>query len=629
MTTVPASKKSKEESLELAIQLGKDGMFVDALAHLRECGSLRDWTGADRTEVAWIVNELGAPRLSRWHTLKAFRESPEALSVRNAYGGMLADENGPLDALEFVDRFPSPDEGEKAEERLRWLWLKASSYTQLRDFDAAESLLDTMSNIKERPEISLFTRGYWLERQDRYEEALEIIDEAMSIRASRSTIGYRAHLLTLLGQDDTAYELLRESDTQKQVASFAWQMSGIAYERRDYQECSRLLERFEDLSPLLERAFGERFTMFRSELARRAGDDESAIRYARRSKSAYGNKIADRLSDPERRDRVDKILPVEFVRQHEMTCGPATLAAISKYWKRPAEHLEVAEEICYNGTTAHAERKWAQDNGYTTREFTVTEEATEALIGRDIPFTLVTRGAGYAHLQAVIGYDGRTGMILIRDPFHRVRGAAAADELLESQAAHGPRGMVLVPSDRASLIEDLDLPDTELYDLIHKMDDALIRHDRTEAIQWVEQIGTKAPEHRLHWQSQRQLATYDASEQGSLRAVKKLRALYPDDVSLQMSELASLGNLGRLAERVQRLRELVAKPLPHPLLMLQLAESLAQDGRYRDEAYELLRDAIRKGTSYARSYLELGDLLWSRHDREMALKLYRFAACLE
>ena len=629
MSTLPVTGKSKEQSLQAAVELGKEGMFLDALVHLQACGPLRDWTGSDRTEVAWMVQELGAPRLSRWHILKAYREAPESLAVCNAYGGMVAEENGPLDALEFVEKSRGASQNDPAEERLRWLWLQASSFTQLRDFAAAELILSQMSEIPERPEITLFTRAYWLERQDRYDEALETITEAVKIRNVRSTIGYRAHLLTLLGRDDDAYETLREADAEKQVASFSWQMSGIAYERRDYSDCSRLLERFESLSPLMERAFGERFTMFRSELARRSGDDTAAIQFAKRSKSAYGNKIAERLADPARRNRVDKILPVEFVRQHEMTCGPATLAAISRYWDQPAEHLEVADEICYNGTTAFAERKWANENGYVTREFTVTEPSIETLIGRDIPFTLVTRGAGYAHLQAVIGYDGRTGMVLIRDPFHRVRGAAAADELLEAQTAHGPRGMVLVPQSHADRIEDLELPDAELYDLIHRMDAALIEHDRDEAIRAIVQVESIAPDHRLHWQARRQLATYDASEQGMLRAVQQLRQQYPDDVSLQMSELSLLGNLGRLDERIQTLRELVAKPLPHPLLLLQLAESLALDGRYRDEAHELLRSAIRKGHSYARSYLELGDLLWNRHERERALQLYRYAACLE
>ncbi len=629
VATAIEDQDANKKILDEAIRLGKEGMFLDAFKQLKTCGPIRGWTGAARAEVAWIVSELGAPRLSRWHILKAYREAPQSLAVRNAYGAAISEENGPLDALEFVEGSSQPKGDEKAEEQLRWLWLEASSLTQLRDFAAAERLLEKMESIGERPEMTLFSRAYWLERQDRYDDALDAITRALEIRAARSTIAYRAHLLTLVGRDDEAHELLQEYDGKKQIASLSWQMSAISYERRDYPQCARLLERFESLSPLLERAFGERFTMFRCELARRNGNDEKAIQYARRSKSAYGKKIAERLADPSRADRVDKILGVEFVRQHEMTCGPATLSAISRYWGRHAEHLEVAEEICYNGTTAHAERKWAEENGYTTREFTVTEEVTEALIGRDIPFTLVTRGAGYAHLQAVIGYDGRTGTILIRDPFHRVRGAAAADELLESQASHGPRGMLLVPSDRSELIDGVELPDAELYDMLHEMDGALIRHDRDAAMNVHHAIEKKAPEHRLYWQAQRQLAIYDGNEQGILKAVKQLCKTYPDDESLQMSELSLLGNLGRSEERIQRLRELVAKPIPHPLLKLQLAESLALDGRYRDEAYTLLREAIRKGSSYARSYLELGDLYWQRYDRDAALRQYRFAACLD
>ncbi|MEO8268102.1 MAG: tetratricopeptide repeat protein, partial [Aureliella sp.] len=314
---------------------------------------------------------------------------------------------------------------------------------------------------------------------------------------------------------------------------------------------------------------------------------------------------------------------------HTMTCGPATLSAISRYWNRPAEHLEVAEEICYNGTSHHAEREWANHNGYATREFTVDESATESLIGRDVPFTLVTRGAGFAHLQAVIGYDGRTGSILVRDPSHRVRGTMGADELFESQAAHGPRGMVLVPLDKAQLIDDLPLLDSELYDLMHQLDGALIKHRRDEAIELLERLAEQAPQHRLRWQADRQLAIYDGDEQRILNAVQKLLDLYSDDVQLQMSELSLLRNLGRTHELIERLREHVDKPLPHPLFRLQLAELLVLDGRYRDEAHDQLRAAIRTGSSHARCYLELADLLWLRQDRPRALRLYRIAACLE
>ena len=79
-----------------------------------------------------------------------------------------------------------------------------------------------------------------------------------------------------------------------------------------------------------------------------------------------------------------------FVRQHHETCVPATLAAISRYWSMPADHLQVADEICYNGTSAYSERKWAREHGWAVREFTVTEPAAAALIQRGVPFTFTT-----------------------------------------------------------------------------------------------------------------------------------------------------------------------------------------------------------------------------------------------
>ncbi len=624
------TQASQKSALESAVSLGKEGMFLDALEELKRCGPLdRNWTAAERCDVSWIVGELGAPRLSRWHVLKANREAPELPVVRGYYAQHIADVKGPLDTLEFIEASPQPDAADDPEERLRWLWLQLSSYTLLRDFSTAAGLIEAMQAVGHRPDSVHFARGMYWERQDQPEKAMQAIDRAIAERETRGSVCFKAYLLMNAGKEDQAYEMLSDFDQRKQTAAVPWMMSLIAYERRDYVDCVRTLKRFEALSPLMERGFGQQFTLFRCELARRTGDDAQAIEYALQAKSATGNKFAQRLADPQRLSRVDKVLPVEFVRQHVMTCAPATLSAISRYWNRPAEHLEVAEEICYNGTTDFAERQWAEQNGYTTREFTVDEAATESLIARDVPFTLVTRGPGFAHLQAVIGYDGRTGSILVRDPSQRVRGTIGADELFELQAANGPRGMVLVPQDKAPLIDDLRLLDSELYDLIHQIDGALIQHRREQAIELRDRLIELAPEHRLRWQAERQISIYDGDEQGILDAVQKLLILYPDDVPLQMSQLSLLSNLGQTQQLIRRLRELVDQPTPHPLFRLQLADLLVLDGRYRDEAHDQLRAAIRAGTSFARCYVALADLLWQRLDRQRALRLYRFAACLE
>lgn len=619
----------RSEILREAVRLGKNGLFLDARDLLAQCGSLRQWQGADRTEVSWIVSELGAPRLARWHVLKSYREAPQSLAVRVAYGSEIAEHRGPLDCLEFLESTAPPTDDDDAEDRMHWHWLFGISYSLLRDFDAAEQQIEMMQSIGTRPDTPLYMRAHWLERQDRYDDAIDAIDQSLALYDGRRSLAYKAHLLSLVGRDEEAYELLSRTDARMQCSSFSWQMSAYAYERQDFAECERLMTRFDELTPLRERAFAERFRMFRSELARRRGDDAAAIEFARQTKSEYGNKIAQRLADPHRRDRVDKILPVTFVRQHEITCGPATLSAVSQFWGMETEHLEVAEAICYNGTSNHAERSWADQNGFVTREFAVTEEATEQLIGRGLPFTLVTRGAGNAHLQAVIGYDGRTGMILIRDPYHRVRGSAPADELIENQIAHGPRGMVMVPADRAELLDGLDLPDAKLYDLLHAFDGALIRHDRNAAIGILDELRTSGPGHRLTLQAERQLGMYDGDDMAIYVAVKKLSEMYPKDESLRLTEISLLGQLGRISQRIERLRELAAEPLPHPMCLLQLGESLTRDGRFRDEAEQLLRSAIRKGPAYARAYCELADLWWLRNQRSEAFRLYRFAACLD
>jgi len=137
-----------------------------------------------------------------------------------------------------------------------------------------------------------------------------------------------------------------------QVGGFAWQMAGISYERRDYADCHRLLQGFESLTPLRERSFGDSFLLFRSELARRLGDEDEAIEYAKKSKSKRGRKIAETLADPDRKTRVDQILDVPFIRQYELTCGPATLATISKFWEMSIEHLEVADYPTREGLPA-------------------------------------------------------------------------------------------------------------------------------------------------------------------------------------------------------------------------------------------------------------------------------------
>ena len=104
---------------------------------------------------------------------------PDSLAARNADGALIFADNRPLDTLEFLESNVEPTEQNSSDDRMRWHWLRASSLTQLREFAAAEQELDRMATVGERVEMLHLSRVYWREQQDRYEEALDAISQAL------------------------------------------------------------------------------------------------------------------------------------------------------------------------------------------------------------------------------------------------------------------------------------------------------------------------------------------------------------------------------------------------------------------------------------------------------------------
>src|SRR6185503_10666122 len=172
------------------------------------------------------------------------------------------------------------------------------------------------------------------------------------------------------------------------------------------------------------------------------------------------------------------VLDVEFIRQHHKTCAPATMTMLARFWGRDVDHLELAEQICYDGTPNDSERQWAIDSGFASREFTITIESARRLIDAGLPFTLTTIEPGNAHLQAVVGYDDVKGTLVIRDPWHRGLGEFLDQEMVARYGSTGPRGHVFAPASKADALKAIDLPDSDAYDRYHTLMRALHRHDR-------------------------------------------------------------------------------------------------------------------------------------------------------
>ena len=499
----------------------------------------------------------------------------------------------------------------------------------LRDFDNAEAWLARAVETAPGSAWVKVCAAQVLEGEDRYEEALA---EARRALACGPTIARPCrrprHLLTLLDRDGEALELLTDANQHIESNAVTGQLYGLQLELKQYAAAAQTLDRFVELTPLAEKVLKKWLAGQRAELAYFQGDTPAAIGLARESDSEFWKTIAQRLEEPPRAGGKVISLPVGFVRQHHVTCGPATLTAITRFWSMPADHVQVADEICYNGTPHHSERKWAQDHGWLTREFSVTEPAAVALLDRGIPFTFTTVDPANSHLQAIIGYDGRRGTLLVRDPYWRNSGEALADKLLDRYRAYGPRGMALVPLAHADKLADLDLPDAPLWDLLHELDNALVVHRREVAQQSYDKLRAAAPGHRLGAEGRRRLAAYDSNPTEHLAALDELLAHAPDDQALILERLACLRNQARRDERLEIYRKLCEKKETHPVFCQQYAQELRPDARRHDEAMRLLGRAIRRWPTEAANYYILANFYWDQRRFAEALELYRFAASL-
>ncbi len=177
----------------------------------------------------------------------------------------------------------------------------------------------------------------------------------------------------------------------------ASQLAVIQTELGRHADALASWERVRSLAPLTEKAVVEWWEARMSNAHYLCGDLPRAADCASRVNNGFFEKMAERLACPPRDGR-RVVLPVEFVRQHHMTCAPATLSALSRFWGMPVDHLELAATICYDGTPNHVERYWAESNGWHVREFRVTWKISCEMLDRSIPFTVSTVETQSAHL---------------------------------------------------------------------------------------------------------------------------------------------------------------------------------------------------------------------------------------
>jgi tetratricopeptide (TPR) repeat protein len=655
------------EVVKTVADLYHRSLYVQAYRAAMAHSPLRSWHNtAARLIAGRLAMNIGSSRLGSIMHVYAWRQDRADPEARYYYARRLAEFRGPFAAWLFMRESGELPEA-PAQIRADWYAFHAYVIGRLRDFDAAEEWMNRAEQLAPTDAWVACERSYLFEMEDRYADALTASRRALSERQwFRPGIQQTAHLLQLMDRDGEALELLTQAMEHTESSSIAGQLAALQTELHLYKEARESYQRCHDLSPLAEEGAQIGMDMMRSDAAYYCGDFAAAAVHAQAaSKSIFYKKFAERLnalpssqpsdSQPPMQAAEPRrvVLEVPFVRQHHMTCAPATLSALSRYWEHPHDHLELAEQICYDGTPAHSERNWAIKSGWIVREFTMTWENARALIDRKIPFTLTTIEPTSGHLQAVIGYDELRGTLLVRDPYDRHFREFIIESTLERYRATGPRGMALIPQEKASLLDGIELNDTALYDELFNLNTALQRHDRPSA--WQAYVAMEAGDnaHRLTILARRTLAGYDSDYTTLLSCAEAALKLFPGDAGLMLQKLSCLRYLARRDQRLDLLRNLChikrtsannegASPSPNssaaaenaeaarfdPVFWLYYAQELSADARNDTETLHYIRKCIRFRPFDGAHYNVLANLLWGARKFEHATESYRIASCL-
>lgn len=611
-------------------------LYLSALEATRAYGPMREWENTPaRLLGGRLAIQLGAPRLGRWLHISAFRETPTHPEAIYYHARYRLEKFGPLGAWKF---FRDHDDWNDAppEVRADWYGLQGFVAARLHDFDRAERWLNKAESVTpDRPWLCI-ERAACLEFAERYEEALEVTRRSLQMNPQfRPGIQAEAHLLQILGREREALERLQSVVGQIESGIIVAHLAGIQMDLRQYQDARKNYERYAELSPLMEEEVLKWLEARRADTAYFTDDLANVATPARAADEPFYTDLAERVSgdifaDPSSR----KSVRLDHGNRQEAlkTFSPEirNLEIFCEYWGVNPVSPPPMESGTYDGLPDPRERRWAEENGFLAVEFTVNEATARTLLDREVPFLMTMVEAGYTHSQVVVGYDSVRRSLWVRDVADYRTNEAPFRTIEERYSATGPRGLVVVPGDRADLLDGLSCPDRDAHELLHRLQAALLRFDRPTAAERFAELKERFPGHRVTRQAGIAIARHDSSPAALLNALDSMLELFPDEGTFLLSKIGTLRELGRKAERHEMALEQVARgEKGDPLFSQHLAQVLLAEPNRQAEGIKVLERGIRRRPYSAGGYYILAGLYWEQQQFAEATDLYRFAASLD
>ena len=602
------------------------GLYVQALRLAERFGPLTEWTNTPaRLLGGRLAIQLGSARLGRYMHLRAYRDTPAHPEAIYYHARYRLEKFGPHAAWRFLRSHPDQDWNDAAPEiRADWYGLHAFVCGRMRDTDRAERWLAKAEAMAHDRAWLCVEKAAVHEFADRHADALAAAERSLELVPHfRPGVQAKAHILQLLGREREALACLTEGCDYLESGIVAAHLAAVQMDLRLYAEARKTYERYAELSPLMDEETTKWLEARRADTAYYVGDFAAAKDHARKAADEFYTAFADKLdATPE---------PAPGVRLDLPPKGPAVKSAfewVATWWKLPAPPY-AGESQPMDGLPDPRERQWAEQNGFAVAEFTYTEEAAHRILARGWPCVLTLVDAGFGHSQVVCGGDPVRRTLWVADVGEPRVNEAPLKVILERYGTYGPRGFLMVPKEFAVELAAFALPDSARYDRLHRVQAALLKHDRQTAQAVYEAMRADEPGHRLTRFARLAVARYDANPTLLLNAVDSLLALAPEDGTALLAKLNVLRDLNRRDERVELARRQTARKDADPLFAHHHAQNLLQDPDRLEEARRVIKKAVRQRPHAPGGYYILGSILWELRNFQEAADAYRFAAALE
>jgi tetratricopeptide (TPR) repeat protein len=610
-------------------ELGVCGRLLDALGQLEAIASIEQLRGTRaRCMAGWLLEHLGDRRAAlRLHTAE-HRANPEHPTARYFRSYDVMRQRGPVEAWLLLRDYEPPARS-TAFERAEIAGQKARVLALLGDRRGAAAELERCDPAVLGEPRMIWLRATLLEESERRDEARELVEDALQRHGHhRLLVQHFAVLLEADNRHERALELLSRAASELQAPVLCSQLASLEHELGRYQDELATLVRFEELSVKAGPELRRELAFRRAENAYARGAMRDAARFGREASEEYRSYWLDKLpaadGPPDR-----KLLSLPVLLQEPMGCAPSSLAILSSYFGVPVDHVDVADQICYEGTASHSERSWVEARGFVSREFTVDFETAQALIERDVPFLLVTVAVASAHAQVVVGFDRTRRSLLIRDPGGTRIVELAADKLFERHRAYGPRGHVMLPPELAPRLEGLTLPETAIHDAAHALRLAISSNVGTAIDAGMAALEALAPHHPLTLWARRSIAVLNGDPYAILACSEALLERFPEDANAELSVLDCLANIGTRAELEARVQKRLRDPKASWIFHERWAELLLSDAEQLASARASLRRAERIVPTRGRTLSLRAFLERNAGNLAVSLCLRRAAATLE